>query len=169
MSLYRDKVSGTSGGDFIVYLDASGSFPCTNEKQYMVHANDTISIILDTSKIQENTPLLLTNFPTPSKKKTGGCGLNHPPAPEFAAKSITETLLHKNYKVFEGTYNEEGSWQVDLHIEDFDGSLFLQVIFLAGKYTPKRAENLTVTSYGTAEWIVIQPRISANGKAIGMD
>lgn len=120
-----------------MYLDANGSFPATHEKQYIVHANETISIILDSSKIQENTPLLLTNFPTPSKKKGG---LNHPPAPEFKGTSITETQLLKDYKIFEGSYNEEGSWQVDLHIEDFDGSLFVQVIFIAGAYAQKKSE-----------------------------
>lgn len=50
--------------------------------------------------------------------------------------TIQESELLKKYKIFTGFYNSEGSWQVDLQIQDFDGSLFLQVIFIQGDYLP---------------------------------
>lgn len=134
MNPAREASGKSTAHEFVVYLDANGNFPCANEKQYTVHAHDTVSLILDSSKIQENKPLLLTNFPTPSKKAKAG--MTHPQAPEFHGDSVSEATLFKNYKVFPGSYNEEGSWKVDLHIEDFDGSLFIQVIFVSDEYNP---------------------------------
>lgn len=90
-----------------------------------MHANDTITITLDSSKIQESVPLLLTNYPQFDKTKNS---FIHPLAPEFTEASnkvVQDADLAKKYKIFTGFYNSEGSWQVDLQIHDFDGSLFL--------------------------------------------
>ncbi|KAL4459433.1 hypothetical protein ABPG74_018046 [Tetrahymena malaccensis] len=169
MSTTNGVHSHHTGQQFIVYLDQNGSFPNSYEKQYIVHANDSVTITLDSSQLEQKTPILLTNYPEFDKTKNSYI---HPIAPEFTESSnmtIQESELLKKYKIFTGFYNSEGSWQVDLQIQDFDGSLFLQVIFIQGDYLPGQKDPLVIKNFGAPEWLMIQPRLTVNKNHIGMD
>ena len=156
------------GDEYLVFLDENGSFPKSYDKQYTVHAGDSLTLVLRSNQLRIAAPILLTNFPTPCPSKN--CA-THPPAPIIDAASslsITRADLAKKYKIFHGAYNAEGSWQVDLNIGDFDGSLYLQVIFVTFN-DPKAETNIQIVSYSSPEWLTIQPRLFVNGKPIGMD
>ena len=121
---------GHQGESYVLYLDVNGGFPDGHEKQFVVHAKDKVSIILDSFHLQETSPILVTNFPSACKGKGQYV---HPVAPvinEESSMTITEQDLYKKYTVFRGFFNAEGSWEIDLQIEDFDGSLQMQVLFL---------------------------------------
>ncbi|EGR29515.1 hypothetical protein IMG5_154030 [Ichthyophthirius multifiliis] len=153
---------------YLVNLEQDGSFPDTHDKVYCLNSNDYLTIVLNSVKFLKFTPLLLTNYPSMNPHKNS---YQHPKAPEitqFTTNELKKEDLQKQYKVFSGFFNTEGQWQVDLHIQDFDGSLYLQVIFLEDRFEDKK-ENIKLASFGKPEWIMVQPISTMDSSLLKID
>lgn len=68
-------------------------------------------------------------MPRPTVTKNQTNAIRYPKSFPLEPKKTSLKELEKNFTIFEGNFNLEGTWQCDL-VPMYSGSLFLQLIFV---------------------------------------
>lgn len=152
---------------YLIELKQDGSFSDPHARIYTVNSNDILALTLDSTKLKNFRPILLSNYPKKNKKGQMHFPLSLP-ITSFPQK-LSQAQIEKHYTCFPGQFNKEGSWVCELKLtKEVLGSLFLQVVFVDA--TTDLSANkglitqLDIKSIGKPEWVLIHPQITLNNK-----